>query len=299
MNAHFASENQMPSVSHAAQTRQIGNFYNTLNAHGDQAQSGRGAQRLLGISNASVPASSQICRADASQPGGYLPVHVEEEIAGVEAQQKKSGGQVATGGVCAAMKRHPWTTGVVLFLVAGTALSLTYKSMTNRSSASADMPEALPTPERLLNYWRADPDNVFDICQRAADKFPPSNRRQADSVSLSKLSSIKAETERMISAARSMVQDEKIEISELMRAARCSGVRLMRGKVEVMISDLEAMKSELLGSGGISIIAPIDTIKLQAKAGLIDQRLAVLREMRRNLRAVTVAINTKILRNAG
>lgn len=290
----------MPSASHVAQTRQIGNFYNALNLHSGPMKSGRGIQGLLGISNTSASASHQLNDIRAPQPGiDYCKVNIEESVSDEGAQQKNSGGQAAAGGVCAAMKRHPWTTGVVLFLAAGTVASLAYKTMPNSLPSMEKMPEALPAPERLHNYWRADPDNVFNICQRVIDDFPQMRGRQVSSISLSGLNSIKAETTRMVSAARNMAQEEGVETSELMDAARCSGVRLMRDKVGAMISDLETMRSGLLENDGMSIDAAIDIIRLRIRAGAIDERLAVLRDMRRNLYDVTVILNRRIFSNIG
>jgi hypothetical protein len=289
----------VPSVNNAAQTRQIGNFYNTVNRNQIPIKKGAESLELLGVSNA----------ADSRHAGnteGMVSLQIETPVASSIRQvsngnRARSDGRGVGSGVCTAIKRHPWTTGVVLTFTTLAVVAVASRSILDSSSSMMQAPEDLPVPESMVfnRYSPPDDEGVIDICEKAIKNFPRVSSEYVDRTSMSALNAVKAETDRMVGAARSMVQGDEVETSDLHDAARCSGERLKRDKVEVMISDLETMKSGLFKNGGTSVDDPINVLRAEIRARQIDRRLEVLRGINRNLHDVTVALNGKILGNVG
>ena len=278
----------MPSINNATQTRQIGNFNNTLNQHRDQGN-GREVQGLLGVSNAAN-------RRPVDNAEGMVSLHMGASVAHSIMQVHNENQATSSYGILKAAKQHPVATGIFLTAAVITVAGLAVSSTSDSSPSLPSLSDAMPQPEPLVMPAH---ETVLGVCERVIESFSLMNRLPADRISMNALNSIKVDTAKMANLARGMVQDDEMGSSELGRAAQCSGVQLRRNKVEVMISNLETMKSDLEVGGGVSVDAPIDAIRVRHLVNHIDRRLSVLRDISRNLYDATVIINSKILENAG
>lgn len=302
----------MPLAGAIADRTRVGIFNNAVNKH--QSPLGKRSEilRLLDVSNAPdfryadrpeldmMPESALDARV--SRPNSSIvQIGNGDRVSSVDPgphARKDSGSHLLAGGLCAAMKQNPWTTGVVLTFTAFSVVALVSKVALIGSSSMIQTPEDMPRSEPMVfnRYSPPDDDGVADVCEKAIESFPRVSREYVDRTAMSALNSVKIETDKMVTLAQSMVQEDEVETFELEEAAQCSG-RLKRDKVEVMISDLEAMRLDALGAEGISRGDQASAARVWRQVARIDERLTVLRDMRRNLHDVTAALNGRIFSN--
>lgn len=288
----------MPATNPADHQARSSIFYNRISSRQDAAPNGRQLREMIGISNTPHQLGSGIPAAQAREevyPSLSIPVSPDD--------MGETGSRVATGGIGSAIKRHPLAATFVVGVTVFTTIACVANLSPDSSRSAASWPDGLPKPQSLNvggGVSFASNPTVFGVCQQAIENFPPSSGTQADLPSLRALRLIKSDAEDVRRMAQSMVQDHAMTSTDLQRAARCTGVRLLRDKVEAMTADLQAMRRQLgEGTGADSIDAAAGNIIAQQQDAEIGQRLEVLGVINHCLTQATIVINERLLQMAG